>query len=156
MLMRSVCVLLTVLLLAVNALAQSTRDLFGQWISYAPLFEYINGYGRIYPGFMLRDGRLLPAGRSYEMLAVPDSGWAFVNWNQVTVFTDTEYTLDGSGNVVVRTFTTVSPTGHFYYRPDLRFTQQPEEVILNEPGVRMVTKNAGWQANFARWSNWWH
>jgi hypothetical protein len=81
------------------------------------------------------------------MRAIPDRGYVFTNWTPVILFTFTEFLTDPSGNTVAHSTTVESPSPEQVKDPLLRFTMQPEEVLLDSP-VRKITTRTGWQANF--------
>jgi hypothetical protein len=116
--------------------------------SYSPIFLFTNGGGQILT-FHFKDGQLLQAGRRYSMVAIPDPGFVFANWQMVSVFSFMEITRtpDGSENPpIVSTVTT--PVPEYFYRPTLDFLMVPEDMIIDDPGVRIVSFSIGWQANF--------
>jgi len=110
----------------------------------APLLLFTNGPGRVAP---LHDGQMLEVGRAYTMVAIPDPGCAFTNWNPVVVFTFVEYVYNPAGGFTTVTSTVVSAVPQFSTTPALRFSMEPVQVILNDPGVRTITRSVGWQAN---------
>ncbi len=155
--MKNILLLLAVILAVQQLPAQVTDDIHGSVVqdsdvSYAPLSLFTNGAGRIFTLrdglFLLRDGQMLKTGRKYSMVAVPDRGFVFSSWQPVTVFTFIEYTKDPSGTITERTNTDVITTPEYIKDPLLRFTMEPEQVLLDIPNVRSITQSAGWQANF--------
>ena len=132
----------TVLLaLAVMSLALSTEAQ-----TNTPLYLFINGSGSVSP---YQNGDLLEVGQTYDMTATPDDGYIFTGWQQVDVFSDTEYTFDGSGGLKSNTSTIVAPSSPVYTNaPDLTFTMQPVIYLFNVPEVRMLSQTYGWQADF--------
>ena len=154
--MKSIYVLGVLLSLALQAPAQTSGDnpvsfQDGGEDSYAPLLIFTNGSGRVYP---FRDGQMLQVGRRYIMMAIPDRGYVFANWNPVNVFTFTERVYDQFGNLETITNSVVSGIPQFTRAPVLRFTMQPEVVILDDPGIRTITVSRGWQANFVAARRW--
>lgn len=120
-----------------------------QWLSaqetQSPLPLFVSGFGKIVP---FHDGEMLDNDRRYVMTAVPEKGYVFANWQPVDVFTFTEYTLDGAGQLEERTFTVTTPEDQYFKDRALHFTMQPEEVLFDVPNVREVTMSQGWQADF--------
>jgi hypothetical protein len=114
--------------------------------SLAPLYVFTNGFGSITP---LQYGQLLEVGQSYEMTALPDSGFVFSSWQMANVFVDTEITMSASGSLVTNTFVTPSLLPSFTDTSTLTFTVAAIQVIFSDPGVRTISLNTGWQANFA-------
>jgi Divergent InlB B-repeat domain len=134
---------ITVLALTIIFFARPGR---AQDANTAPLYLFTTGSGNIFP---YQDGQLLNVGQDYEMTAVPDPGFVFSSWEQVNVFTIEEFTIDANGNPNPPIISqTISPAPPSVFQPVLDFTMQPETVILNIPGVRSVTQDDGWQANF--------
>ena len=126
--------------LHVSAIRNST-------VSYAPLLLSINGGGVVFP---FHDGEMLAIGGEYLMLAIPDRGYVFANWQPANVFIFTQYTTDGTGKPLPPTVSTVwSPVPDNHRSPLLTINFQPsEEVLLDVPGVEMITESSGWVANF--------
>lgn len=150
--MKSRCLLLALTLLAAGLAAQTLIE--GQLQARhsetgeeAPLLVFTNGSGRIAP---LHNGQVLEVGREYTMVAIPDPSSAFANWNPVDVFTFRERVVNPDGSSATVTNTVASPIARFSSQPALRFTMQPVQVIFNDPGVRVITRSLGWQANFDR------
>ena len=114
-------------------------------MSYAPLHLFINGSGGVSP---LLDGELLEVGQSYDMTAIPDSGFAFSSWQPVNVFTFTSYIVDAGGPVSTNISVVSSPVAQITYTSSLSFAMQPENLIYDNPGVTTITEGSGWQANF--------
>jgi hypothetical protein len=118
---------------------------YAQVPSTTPLYLFTTGSGQISP---FTDGELLTVGQSYEMQAIPDSGFVFSSWQPVDIYTFTEFTFDQSGNPLPPITSTVLSLGATYTEgPVLDFTMQPLSVILDTP-ARTVTESFGWQANF--------
>ena len=113
--------------------------------SYAPLHLFINGSGGVSP---LLDGEMLEVGQSYDMTAIPDSGFAFSSWQPVNVFTFTSYVVDAGGTVSTNISVLSSPVAQFTYTSSLSFTMQSENLIYDNPGVNTITEGSGWQVNF--------
>ena len=116
-------------------------------ISFAPLLVFTNGSGQIFPYV---DGQLLQVGRRYSMLAVPDRGYVFADWEPVDVFTFTQTNYDESGQPIYPLIvsTALSPVPEYTRSPLLKFTmQQPVEMTGNGANPS-VTLSEGWQANF--------
>jgi len=112
----------------------------------APLSLFMNGGGSVAP---LTNGESLVVGQNYNMVATPDPGFAFTSWEPVNVFTSTEVIRDAYGNPLPPVVSiVVSPVPNYTYEASLSFVMQPVVVIYDAPGVRTVTKGAGWQANF--------
>jgi hypothetical protein len=140
--------LLTFIMAAQQLPAQLSDDNHGSAIkasdvSYAPLLLYTSGSGRIIP---FEDGQMLPVGRRYFMIAIPDRGYVFTNWMPVSVFTTTAIvTNNGVPTVLTNTITSTGPA---YTRcPALIFTMQPVEVI-EDNSLLTISVSEGWQANF--------
>lgn len=113
--------------------------------STTPLYLFTTGSGQISP---FTDGEFLTVGQTYEMQAIPDSGFMFGSWQPINIFTFTEFTLDAEGNPNPPISSTVlSPEPIYSEEPVLDFTMQPLTVILDTP-ARTVTESFGWQANF--------
>ena len=111
----------------------------------APLYLFINGSGIISP---LQNNQLLVVGQTYELTAIPDSGFTFNSWQPVYVFNVTTYLVDGNGNSIPNSFVNTSLVPAYYILPVLDFTMQPTSVIDDNPGVNILTRSSGWQANF--------
>ena len=114
-------------------------------VCYAPLHLFINGLGGVSP---LLDGEMLEVGQSYDMTAIPDSGFAFSSWQPVNVFTFTSYIVDPGGTVSTNISVVSSPVAQFTYTSSLSFTMQPENLIYDNAGVQTITEGSGWQVNF--------
>jgi len=146
--MKSIGLLLFVFNLAIQSLTAQTVDSQRPTPgnrTYAPLNLFINGAGRIVP---FEAGQMLCVGRSYTMLALPDRGYVLESWQPVNVFTSIIIYLDNNGEFVTNTATTVAPLPVYFNRRALRFTMQPEIVIVdNSPGFKIISSE-GWQANF--------
>ena len=93
---------------------------------------------------------MLAVGGEYLMLAIPDPGYVFAGWEPANVFVFDEYTVDGDGQPLPPTVSTVwSPVPDNHRSPLLTINFQPsEEVLLDVPGVEMITESSGWVANF--------
>ncbi|MEI6195447.1 MAG: hypothetical protein WCS42_14065 [Verrucomicrobiota bacterium] len=146
--MRRIGLFLVALNLAVQSLTaqmlDSHRPAHCNWTN-APLALFINGAGGIVP---YEDGQMLRVGRSYTMMALPDRGYAFDNWQPVNVFTATTIYLDMNGEFVTNTARTVSPRAEYIHHRALRFMMQPETVVVdNSPSLKIISSK-GWQANF--------
>jgi len=92
---------------------------------------------------------MLQVGRDYLMVAIPKRGYVFTNWQPVNEFHYTITTIDDNGatNPPI-TSTVISLVPPSSTRPVLRFTMQPEIVIVDIPGTLKITESSGWQANF--------
>jgi hypothetical protein len=149
--MKSIYILITLMSLALQISGQIVDDKHGpdcgnRDVTNAPLELIIVGSGQVFP---FHDGQMLEVGRRYSMIAIPDRGYAFTNWQPVNVFNFTEITIDPQGNTNPPIISTVvSPVPEFTSDPRLSFTMQPVEVIFDVPGVRTITMSKGWQANF--------
>ena len=156
---RFIVLLIIVGLAVQSASAQVTdeaRD-FGFWsreVTNAPLYLATNGPGFVLP---LHSGQMLEVGRKYAMVALPDRGYVFTNWNAVNVFTVTAYEIDYATvppTTIPITFTDYSPLPPSSNDPLLIFTMQPEisetESSTNGDVVdeETITESHGWQANF--------
>ena len=120
-----------------------TRQSYSQG-TLAPLYLSTTGSGSITP---LQDGQLLEVGQSYDMTAVPDSGFVFSSWQPANVFVLTEVVNDGSGDLVTNTSVTTSLTLDYIEPASLTFTMQAV-IFLEDSPSRTLTQNSGWQANF--------
>jgi hypothetical protein len=120
---------------------------YAQGVSYAPLYLFTNGDGSISP---LQDGQSLEVGQSYEMEAVPDSGFVFSSWQPVNVFAITQTNYDGFGNPILPPITSVVPSTvpQYTYQPVLDFTMQPLMLVTPADSNPNITESFGWQANF--------
>jgi hypothetical protein len=118
----------------------------GQDSRLSPLLIYKNGDGRVAP---FENGRMLVTGRRYHMLAVPDRRYEFSSWQEVDVFTFTQYEYDENGERIepptVSTDVTLMP--QHVDNPYLTFTMEPESLIIDSTNL-VVTESIGWQANF--------
>jgi hypothetical protein len=110
----------------------------------APLYLFTSGTGSITP---LQDGQFLTVGESYDITAIPDSGFMFSSWQPVNVFVFNNYFTDISGNLVTNSSTVASPFPSYTETSSLTFTMQPVQIVVNT-GVELITENSGWQANF--------
>jgi hypothetical protein len=139
--------LVFITLLTLAALCFACRG-FAQGVVYAPLMLFTNGAGSISP---LEDGQLLEVGQSYEMEAIPDSGYEFSSWQPVNVYILTA-TIDNLPGIDPPTYQQISinPSPVFQYiaQSVLDFTMQPVNVIFDNPGSTSLTESYGWQANF--------
>jgi hypothetical protein len=150
--MKSIYLLLALILTVQQLPAQTSDDIHGfrgknNNASYAPLLLFTNGPGRIYP---FQSGRMLQVGREYYMIAIPDRGYVFTNWNEVNVFTITSAEIDFNTSPPTTNFitsTVLSPVPAYTRNPLLRFTMEPEQVLYNING-NSLTESIGWQANF--------
>jgi len=134
---------------AVNVIVVVTVACFahrsvGQDTQYAPLEIFTNGPGRIAP---LHAGQMLEGWQTYNMVATPDSGAAFYNWEYVDVFIRTTRVTNDSGAVITNIQKTVGSKNEFFTNPELLFTARPVFVaVLSD---QMTTTSAyGWRANF--------
>ena len=157
--MKTITLLLLALTLAVQQLPAQMPDAIQDFAnndrhaSYAPLNLFINGSGTVFP---FHDGQMLHIRLQYSIVAVPDPGYIFTNWTKVVVFTFTEITINAQGQPnppITSTVLSSVPTN--IRSPRLEFTMQPEEVIYNDPGVRIITEGIGWQANFVSARKFW-
>ena len=148
--MKTLFLLLAAILAVQELPAQTASDIHGSVVqdsgdSFAPLRLFTDGGGRIVP---YQDGQMLETGRGYVMVAIPNRGFAFSSWQPVTVFTFIEYSRGPSGTLVERTTMDVIRTPEYIQERVLKFTMEPENVLLDVPTVREITVNFGWQANF--------
>ena len=111
----------------------------------APLSLFINGGGSVSP---LTNGELLEVGQTYNMVAIPDAGFAFNSWQPVNVFTFITLVTDTNGKTNTVVSVVASPVPTYTKQPSLDFIMQPVVVIDDSPGVRTITESSGWQANF--------
>jgi hypothetical protein len=130
--------LVLTMLFANQSLAQGTL---------ASLYLSISGSGEIYP---FQDGQMLEVGQSYQMTAVPDSGFAFSSWQPVHVFTLTSTVIGGTTAAPITNVTTsiipnLAPV--YFTAAVLPFTMQPVQVLYNTNG-NALTEGSGWPANF--------
>ena len=137
---KKIALILSVMLATTCLVSQS----YGQG-SLAPLYLFTTGSGSITP---LQDEQLLEIGQSYDMAAIPDSGFVFSNWQPANVFVFAEVVMDSSGNLSTNTSIVPSIIPDFTETPSLTFTMQPAQVIFDDPGVLTITQSRGWQANF--------
>ena len=114
-------------------------------MSYAPLHLFINGAGGVSP---LLDEGMLVVGQSYIMTAIPDSGFSFSSWQPVNVFTLTSFIVDVGGGVFTNVSVIASRVPQYINTPSLSFTMQPENLIVDNPGLFTITEGSGWQVNF--------
>lgn len=150
--MKRTCLLLAVVLVVQQMSAQVPDDIHGSAVkdgevTNAPLLLYTTGEGRILP---FHYGQMLQVGRKYRMIAIPDRGFVFTNWNPVNVFTLTSAEIDYNTSPPTTNFVTsvdLSPVPAYTKNPLLRFTMEPEEVLFETNG-NSLTVGIGWQANF--------
>ena len=116
----------------------------GQDANYAPLEVFTSGPGRVSP---LHAGQMLEVYQTYSMKAIPESGFAFYNWEWVDVFIVTTHNTNGSGGVVTNVQKTVTTKDCFFTQPELIFIAGPVSVgeCCDE---RTTTSAYGWRANF--------
>lgn len=110
------------------------------------LLLFTTGSGSITP---FQNRQLLVVSQSYDMTAVPDSGYTFSSWQPVNVFFFTDIVSDGSGGFSTNMSTVTSLLPESSEASTLNFTMQAPQVVFDGPGVRTVTESSGWQANFA-------
>ena len=150
--MKSTCLLLAAGLMVQQMSAQASDDIHGfnvkpGDVTNAPLLLYTTGEGGIFP---FHDGQMLQVGREYRMMAVPDRGFVFTNWNEVNVFTLTSAEIDYNTSPPTTNFVTsvaFSPVPVFITNPLLRFKMAPEMVLYDFNG-NSLTESIGWEANF--------
>ena len=135
---------LQLITLATTIAASNVSPIHAQGTN-VPLSLFINGGGSVSP---LTNGELLEVGQSYNMVATPDAGYAFSNWQPVNVFTFTNFVTDTNGNTVPVVSTTASPMPPYTNQASLHFIMQPVVLIYDNPGVGTITEGSGWQANF--------
>ena len=136
---------LKLITLGVVIAAASPARTFAQTTN-APLSLFINSGGSVSP---LTNGESLVVGQTYNMVATPDAGFVFTGWQPGAVFAFTEVTLDPYENPNPPVSSVVfSPVPIYTNQASLDFVMQPVVVIYDVPGVRTVTRGAGWQANF--------
>ena len=116
--------------------------------TYAPLILLTQGDGWV---VRFENGQMLPVGREFRMSGVPKPGYEFAYWSPVSVFTDSEI-IYSADDVPIETnnIVTISVSQQQIQSRSLEFTVQPAEVIVDIPGVRTLTRSAGWQATFVR------
>jgi hypothetical protein len=131
--------------LAVVFVAIDLSQAFAQETN-APLFVFLNSGGSVSP---FTNGEFLAVGQSYNMVATPEPGYEFDSWQPVNVFTFTNFVTDSAGNTIPVVSTTASPMPTYTNQPSLDFIMQPVVVISDNPGVRIITRSTGWQANFS-------
>ena len=124
--------------------ATSATQVFAQGTN-APLYLLISGGGSVSP---LTNGELLEVGQTYNMVALPDAGFAFNSWQPVNVFTLTEVFIEPSGSTSTYVSVTPSIVPTNTIEPSLNFVMQPVVVIYDNPGVSTMTESRGWLANF--------
>ncbi len=116
----------------------------GQEAQYAPLEVFTSGPGRISP---LYAGQMLEVWQTYNMMATPDPGAAFCNWEYVDVFIQTTRTTDGAGGVATNVQKAVTSKHQFFRDSELIFTARP--VVVSVHNDQLTTTSAyGWRANF--------
>jgi len=113
----------------------------------APLYLFTSGSGSITP---LQNGDLLQVGQTYDMTAIPDSGFVFSSWQPVNVFAITQTNFDSGGNPILPPMTSIVPSlvPQFTYQPDLQFVMQPLMAITTNGQNPNISQSVGWQANF--------
>ena len=117
-----------------------------------PLFIYKNGPGKVAAQFSF--GQLFMDGRYYHLIAVPDRGYEFSNWQEVDVFTVTQYLYFYGQRIEPPIISTdVTPVPHYIYDPLLLLPEQKVDYILSSTNV-MITESIGWQANFVPGGRW--
>ena len=116
----------------------------GQGTQYAPLEVFTNGPGRISP---LYAGQMLEVWQTYNMMATPDPGAAFYNWEYVDVFIQTTRTTNGVGGVVTNVQKAVTSKNQFFTDSELIFTARPVFVTVHNDQLT-TTSAYGWRANF--------
>ncbi len=147
--MKRILLLLTFVLVMQQLPAQVSEDNLGSPFKggnalYEPLWVHANGGGRI---VYFKDGQMLEVGHRYMMIAIPEPGYIFKNWEPVDVFTEiTSFTNQFGAQVSTNII--VSPTEEFVEKPLLEFTMQPAEVITTNSLLTIIA-SSGWQANFA-------
>jgi Divergent InlB B-repeat domain len=147
--MKRILLLLTFVLALQQLPAQVSEDNLGSPLKggdalYEPLWVHANGGGRI---IYFKDGQMLEVGHRYMMIAIPEPGYVFKNWELVNVFTEITYFTNQFG-AHVSTNIVASPTEEFVKEPLLEFTMPQAEVITDSPLLK-ITASTGWQANFA-------
>jgi hypothetical protein len=170
--MKKLLLLFGAVLLAQPLLAQPPEAFPGcsenTNLSFAPLFLYTNGPGKIY-AFTVGDhdrlrlveaGEELPVGGRFALLAVPERGYELTNWNAVNVFTLTTAiteTLGSADTTYFNTSTIISDLPPTSKDPVLIEEVPAVDVILatittNVGGAFVtnseLTQAKGWQANF--------
>jgi hypothetical protein len=135
--------------LVVNIMVVSTIACFAyrsaaQDTPYAPLEVFTNGRGRVSP---LGAGQALETWQAYTMLATPESGSAFYNWEYVDVLIQTTRTTNDAGVVVTNVQKTVTSKDQFLTDPKLVFTARPVVVTIHNDQLT-TTSAYGWRANF--------
>ena len=116
----------------------------GQGTQYAPLEVFTNGPGQISP---LHAGQLLEVWQTYSMVASPDAGAAFHNWEYVDVFIQTTRMTNGAGGVVTNVQKAVTSKNQFFTNSELIFTARPAFVTVHNDQLT-TTSAYGWRANF--------
>ena len=134
--------LLLVLMLCIQYLRAQNSD----ERTFAPLFILTNGMGRILP---FHNGEMLEVGRKYDMVAVPDRGYEFSGWQEVNIFSDIEYTMSPSGQLVERESDIVVPLPVSSKDPILHFTMEDTyQTLFDVPDIRILAQTEYWQADF--------
>ena len=110
----------------------------------ATFFVFTNGSGSITP---LQNGQLLQVGQSYEMTAIPNTGYVFDSWQPITVFIDTTVFTNGDGSVDSITNIISSPQPQYFSQPALDFVMQSPVTIISN-SLMTISVASGWQANF--------
>ncbi|MEI9960947.1 MAG: hypothetical protein WDM76_07375 [Limisphaerales bacterium] len=115
---------------------------YSQGVVSAPLFVFTNGSGTISP---FQYGQLLNVGQSYDLTAIPNSGFVFSTWQPVNVFTITTALTNNNGDTLLISSLNTSPVPTYTTEPVLNFIMQPEVVIVANP-LLTITGSSGWQA----------
>lgn len=143
-----ILVILTLALAPTRLPAQGTLSAFQpQDTSYAPLLISTNGSGTITP---YNSGQLLVVGQNYTLTATPAEGWLFAGWAAAWVFTDTEITINSFGATnppIVSTIWSSTP-GTLGTQNQFTFTMPSINVVYDSPGIRTLTQEQGFVANF--------
>jgi len=111
----------------------------------ATLYLLINGGGSVTP---LQDGQSLEVGQTYQMEAVPDSGFTFSSWEPMRVFVAISTFTNSFGGLVTNPPAIIyNLLPEYTNTPTLMFTMQPTVVLADTNGTT-VTESQGWQVNF--------
>lgn len=157
--MKKILALLAVILLVPLLRAQLARDFPGAagkttGVSFAPLYVFTNGPGKIYiypfmrlhPDF--QNGQMVPVNAPFVLTAIRAQGYEFAGWSPVDVFTTSELftNADGSVSVITQVLPEAGPPIRHGPVLDARVTSWTN--VVQTPLVTIST-GRGWQANFA-------
>ena len=99
-----------------------------------PLEVFTNGPGRISP---LYAGQMLDVWQTYNMVATPDPGAAFYNWEYVDVFIRTTRVTNDSGGVITNVQKTVTSKNQVFISPEWIFSRPIYAAMQGSRGARV-------------------